>query len=119
MTERDIQDYAIKQWRGKEGFEVLVTSNRKKTANTRGLPDAFIWTKSKYWIGVDFKSPTGGYNSDKQRELAETGKILIVRTKAEVDNITKELNRRFYGNKCTERCKGDCTRKKPGRRSTE
>lgn len=102
MTERDIQDYAVKEWRG-AGFEVLITSNRKITANTRGLPDAFIWTQSMYWIGVDFKSPTGGYNSDKQRELAETGKILIVRTTAETDGITKELKRRFYGNNDTER----------------
>jgi hypothetical protein len=58
MTEREIQTYAVKVLR-KLGFTCCVTSNGRRTANTRGTPDVFVLIGKGYWIGLEFKSPTG------------------------------------------------------------
>ena len=74
MTERDIQRQAVK-WLRKEGYDVIVTSNGRRTANTRGTPDLFVWVKDR-WYAFDTKMP-GGKLSPEQLRLFGQGKLTI------------------------------------------
>ena len=58
MNEHTIQNLAVAMLR-KIGFTVCVSSNRKRTSNTKGMPDTFIHIKSKEWIAIEFKQPRG------------------------------------------------------------
>ena len=74
MNERDIQREAVK-WLRKEGYQVLVTSNGRKTANTRGTPDLFVWVKDR-WRAFDTKQPNGKITLE-QVDLVAGGKLTI------------------------------------------
>jgi hypothetical protein len=58
LTEHEIQNLAVNALR-KIGFICIVTSNRKRTANTKGTPDVFVYVKNGLWIALEFKQPKG------------------------------------------------------------
>ncbi len=81
LTEREIQTVSVKALR-KLGYTVCVTSNGKKTANTAGTPDAFVFRKlptTGYWLALEFKS-TRGKVSIEQEDLRKQGAIYICRS---------------------------------------
>jgi hypothetical protein len=75
MNEHDIQRYAVAALR-KLGYTVIVTSNRRRTSNTRGTPDTFVWAKKK-WKALEFKQPSGKLTKE-QTLLCLSGQINIV-----------------------------------------
>ena len=88
MTERNIQREAVK-WLRKNGYEVLVTSNGRKTANTRGMPDLFIWLADA-WRAFDTKKP-GGKLSPEQEKLFRDDKLQIYSSLEELQIYLREL----------------------------
>ena len=68
-TERTIQTQAVKELR-KAGYTIGVTSNGRPTANTRGLPDVFAFVDEKFWIALEFKSPSGKLSPEQMKLLA-------------------------------------------------
>jgi hypothetical protein len=76
MTEHTIQNLAVAMIR-KIGFTVHVTSNRKKTANTKGIPDTSVHIRGTKWIKIEFKQPRGKI-SEEQEKLQKEGMIYIV-----------------------------------------
>jgi hypothetical protein len=58
VTEREIQKEFVKGLRDLE-FKVYVTSNRRPTANTEGLPDVLVLVGDCLYIGCEVKSPKG------------------------------------------------------------
>lgn len=90
MTERELQTDCVADLR-KKGFKVYVTSQRGKSANTRGLPDVLIYLGRGYWLGLEFKTLTGK-TTPEQDELEKIGAIKVVRTKADCMNyVAKKL----------------------------
>lgn len=89
MSERDIQRQAVK-WLRKEGYDVLVTSNGRKTSNTRGTPDLFVWTDR--WLALDTKQPGGKFSSDTQERLVREGKVVLYSSVEELIDICKQRN---------------------------
>ena len=75
MNEREIQKKAVDHLR-QAGFTVIVTSNRKKTANTKGAADIFVNIYRSVWIALDTKTPTGKL-SEEQQKLVDEGKVYI------------------------------------------
>jgi hypothetical protein len=76
MSERAIQNLAVAMIR-KIGFTVCVSSNRKRTSNTKGMPDTFIHIKGRKWIGMEFKRPEGE-TSLAQAKLAKANMSYVV-----------------------------------------
>jgi hypothetical protein len=77
------------------GFVVLSTSRRRKRCRCcgcwpaggdgvdRGLPDLLVWVPDRgAWVGVEVKGPTTKV-APEQRALAETGKVVLVRSPEE------------------------------------
>jgi hypothetical protein len=73
MTERKIQNKTVDLLR-QAGYTVMVTSNKKKTSNTKGMPDIYVCLYRNHWIALDTKTPTGGL-SEEQKALSEEGKV--------------------------------------------
>ena len=79
MTEREIQRKGVQALR-KLGFEVVVTSNRMRTANTKGTPDVFVYSKKReQWTALEVKAP-GGKVSKEQSRLEEQGAVTVCRS---------------------------------------
>ncbi len=76
MNEHGIQNLAVKALR-KIGFICIVTSNRKRTANTKGTPDVFVYIGKFRWIALEFKQPKGKVSAE-QTHLNEAGSSYIV-----------------------------------------
>lgn len=55
----------------------MVTSNRKRTANTKGTPDVYVYVEHGYWIALEFKQPKGKLTTE-QTALNSDGSIYIV-----------------------------------------
>lgn len=77
MTEHDIQREYVKRLKD-GGFLCCVTSNGKKTANTRGTPDVFIYLQDGLWIALESKSEDGRLTPE-QGALSSEGAIGIIR----------------------------------------
>ncbi len=82
LTEREIQNASVKALRSL-GYTVCVTSNGKKTANTMGTPDAFVWGSnhlaSDEWLALEFKTRKGTL-SPEQKRLSSLDAIHICRS---------------------------------------
>jgi hypothetical protein len=90
MTEHEIQKASINLLHD-NGFVCCVTSNRKRTANTKGTPDVFVFVGGKKWIAIEFKSPCGKL-SEEQKKLNERGAVYIIRSVEEaIKACWKEL----------------------------
>ena len=76
LSERDIQTVAVRALR-KLGFSVNVSSNRRHTANTEGLPDLHVHIRGALWLAIEVKCK-GGKLQPRQSELAKSGKILVL-----------------------------------------
>jgi hypothetical protein len=76
MNEHDIQKFAVIALR-KCGFICCVTSNRKKTSNTKGMPDVYVHISKGAWVALEFKQPKGK-PSKEQLKLSEQGYSYIV-----------------------------------------
>ena len=87
MTEREIQKLAVKILRS-AGFKVYVTSNRRPTANTEGLPDVFAWFRGK-WYALECKSDTGK-PTPKQQELIDLGASILIDSVDSIHAFVKE-----------------------------
>jgi hypothetical protein len=68
MNEHEIQSLAVAALR-KIGFTCCVTSNRKRTSNTKGTPDVFVHIGNAGWLAIEFKRPHGGRISSEQAKL--------------------------------------------------
>jgi hypothetical protein len=91
VNEHTIQNLAVAMLR-KIGFTVHVTSNRKRTANTKGIPDTSIHIRGTKWIKMEFKQPKGKI-SPEQLQLQQEGKIYIVdNTEDAIQICLKERN---------------------------
>jgi len=77
LNEHAIQRYAVAALR-KLGYTVIVTSNRKRTSNTAGCPDIFVYIKGGVWISLEFKQPKSGKASKAQSKLIDSGMTHIV-----------------------------------------
>jgi hypothetical protein len=78
MTEHGIQKNAVKELR-KLNFICCVTSNGKRTANTKGTPDVFVYIGHRVWTGLEFKQRVGKPTKE-QKELEEIGANYICRS---------------------------------------
>jgi hypothetical protein len=76
MTEHEIQKLSVAALR-KTSFTCIVTSNRKKTSNTKGCPDVFVYVRRGLWIALEFKQPKGKMSLE-QATLNESGSSYIV-----------------------------------------
>jgi len=81
MSERELQRTCVREFR-KLRFIVIETSNRRATMNTRGTPDAFVYTGEGKWVALEFKIPSPGRSRGKvsmeQDRLEKTGAIHVV-----------------------------------------
>lgn len=90
-SEDDIQQAIVQSLR-LLGYTVLVTSRRRKRCPTcgtwqhagdgcdKGIPDLLVWDPTRNgWIGMEVKGPRTPV-SPEQRDLAERGCIIIVRS---------------------------------------
>jgi hypothetical protein len=83
MNEHNIQNLAVAMLR-KIGFTVCVSSNRKRTSNTKGIPDTFIHIKGKKWVAIEFKQPRGKISLEQLRlERADMSYV--------VDNVEEAI----------------------------
>ena len=94
MDEHEIQKYAVMALR-KIGFTCCVTSNRKKTSNTRGTPDVFVNISNYHWTALEFKQPDGKV-SKTQKQLVDNKLSYIVTSAEEAVLIAISLKRRAY-----------------------
>ena len=80
MTEREIQRKGVQALR-KLGFEVVVTSNRMRTANTKGTPDVFVfkYKGGRGWLALEVKAPSGKVSKEQSR-LEEHGAVTVCRS---------------------------------------
>ena len=75
-NEHEIQNLAVKALR-KIGFTCIITSNRRRTSNTKGTPDVYVYMEHGYWIGLEFKQPKGKLTVE-QTALNSDGSVYIV-----------------------------------------
>ena len=85
MTEHTIQNLAVACLR-KIGFTVCVTSNRKRTSNTKGTPDTFVNIKGAVWISLEFKQANGKV-SIEQLALQQNGMSYVVTSAEEAVQV--------------------------------
>jgi len=92
-TEREIQTTSVKTLR-KMGATCLVTSNRKKTANTKGTPDVFVHMRNGMWLALEFKQPEGKTTTE-QFALNQQGYSYIVDSVGAAIKVVLDL-RKIY-----------------------
>jgi len=91
VSEDQVQAAIVRALRG-AGHEVLITSRRRRRCVhcgrysaggdgvSRGLPDLLVWDQRRRgWIGIEVKGPRTAV-SPEQRELADRGMIVVVRS---------------------------------------
>lgn len=76
LSERETQTLTVATLR-KIGFLVCVTSNRKRTSNTKGTPDLFVHIKDHLWLAMEIKG-TGGKLSKEQAFLKDVGTSIVI-----------------------------------------
>lgn len=87
--EREIQTRAVRL--GRElGWTILVSSDRRATASTRGTPDVWVHVFGALWAGVEFKSPIGRVRKEQQ-EMADDHMVALVRSVDEFLDALKVL----------------------------
>ncbi len=74
MNERELQRMAVDALR-QIGYTVLVSNNRRKTSNSKGMPDCIVYDERRRWIALDFKNPNGSRLSKEQEVYQKLGMI--------------------------------------------
>ena len=76
------------------GFVVSVTSNARRTSNSPGTADIFVYKGAGSWIAIDFKAPSPGRPkgemTKKQKEMWRKGMVSIATTPDEALRIVLE-----------------------------
>ena len=101
MAERDIQTAAVKELRKRRDVglpkgetRVFVTSDKRKSRHTRGLPDVLVALRSGLWCGLEFKSPTGKVSPEQEMLMAQ-GNIHVCRSVVEAVAAVEYSERRI------------------------
>lgn len=68
-TERDIQRETVAMLR-KNNFTVIVTSQGRRSSNTPGTPDLFVWVNDR-WIAFETKKPGGKVSKEQEKLYSE------------------------------------------------
>jgi len=81
----------------KLGITYISTSDRRKSRNTPGCPDIFVWVG--HWEGMDAKTPEGVL-SPEQEEHVKEHRVWIVRSVEEAVRLVQrfqDIDRKIKG----------------------
>src|SRR3990167_3381668 len=96
MTESDIRHQIYEAFK-KLGITYISTSDNRKSRNTKGCPDIFVWVG--HWEGLDAKTP-GGKLSAEQEEHVREHRMWIVRSVDEAVRVVQkfqDIDRKIKG----------------------
>ncbi|TAK57861.1 MAG: hypothetical protein EPO24_09340 [Bacteroidetes bacterium] len=89
-TEKDLQRESVGILR-QCGFAVCITSNGKKTSNSKGTPDTFVFIPGrKRWFALEFKTEEGELSKEQQM-LFDMGATVVIRSVEDTHQFIKSF----------------------------
>lgn len=87
MTESEIRRLIYRAF-DKMGVTYISTSDNRKSRNTRGCPDIFVWVG--HWEGIDVKTPEGKLSPEQEEHVREH-RMWIVRSVEEAVYLAQKF----------------------------